>query len=245
MTETPYTKTTSDGKTQQKITRKCETVSHEIPYKDAYSKLLSMKSLYTSHKFEVYNDAFNWSKVLETTKDIGEIYHMDFSENLAQQYRYEPQSSHFSKRQFSLHCTFKHLPNSHEYIYHLSNEMKHNYAFTATVLRQLINESSSDIIRLKSDNCAIQYKYKSVFKVFHSLAVKMQKKIVSFYGASSHKKGLVDAMSSYRVKPPIRRGVLTKDFSYGNAKDIFDYLTLLFGNDINKHILIDGDEIQM
>ena len=47
-------------------------------------------------------------------------------------------------------------------------------------------------------------------------------------------------------KPQFIRGaVLTKDFSYRNAKDIFDYLTLLFGNDINKHIPIDGDEIQM
>ena len=170
---------------------------------------------------------------------------MDSSENLVQQYKYEPQSSHFSKRQFSIHCTVKHLPNSHDYIYHLSKEMKHNYACTATVFRQLINESSSDIICLKSDNCATQYKSKYVFKAFHSLAVKMQKKIVSFYGTSGHGKGLVDAMSSFGVKAPIRRAVLTEDFSYRNAKDIFDYLTLLFGNDINKHyILLDGDEIQ-
>ena len=130
-------------------------MSHEIPRKDAYSVLLSMKDLCTSHKFKVYNGAFNWPKVFETTEDIGEIYHMGFSENLAQQDKYEPQSSHFSERQFSLHCTIKHMPNSHEYIYHLSNEMKHDYAFTATVLRQLINESSSDIICLKSDNCAM------------------------------------------------------------------------------------------
>ena len=123
--------------------------------------------------------------------------------------------------------------------------MKHNYAFTATVLRQLINESSSDIIRLKSDNCAMRYKYKYVFKMFHSLAVKMQKKIVSFYGTSGHGQGLVDAMSCFGVKAPIRRAVLTEDLSYRNDKYIFDYLTLLFGNDINKHyILLDGDEIQ-
>ena len=168
---------------------------------------------------------------------------MDFSENLSQQYKYEPQSLHFSKRQFSLHCTVKHLPNSLEYIYHLSNEMKHNYAFTATVLRQLIHESSSVIIRLKSDNCATQHKSKYVFKAFHSLAVKMQKKVGSFYGTAGHEKGLVDAMSSFGVKAPICRAVLREDFSYRNANDIFDYLTLLFGNDINKHIL-DGNEIQ-
>ena len=33
ITETPCTKTTSDRKTQQKISRKCERVSREIPYK--------------------------------------------------------------------------------------------------------------------------------------------------------------------------------------------------------------------
>ena len=73
----------------------------------------------------------------------------------------------------------------------------------------------------------------------------MQKKIVSIYRTSGHGQGLVDAMSCFRVKAPIRRAVLTEDFSYRNAKYIFDYLTLLFGNDINKHyILLDGDEIQ-
>ena len=73
----------------------------------------------------------------------------------------------------------------------------------------------------------------------------MQKKIVSFYGTSGHGQGLVDAMSCFGVKAPIRRAVLTEDLSYRNAKYIFDYLTLLFGNDINKHyILLDGDEIQ-
>ena len=75
--------------------------------------------------------------------------------------------------------------------------------------------------------------------------MKIQKKIVSFYGTSGHGKGLVDAMWSFGVKAPICRALLTDDFSYQNAKDIFDYLTLLFGNDINKHIPIDGDEIQM
>ena len=171
ITKTPHTKTTSDGKTQQKISRKCERVSHEIPYKDAYSKLLSMKNLYTSHKFEVYNDVFNWPKVLETTKDTGEIYHMDFSENL--------DNTNMSS---SLHILVKDnfpsiVPSStcriHMSIFTIFLTKWNNYAFTATVLRQLINKSSSDIICLKSDNCATQHKPKYVFKVFHSLAVKM------------------------------------------------------------------------
>ena len=32
---------------------------------------------------------------------------MDFSENLTQLFKYEPQSSHFNKSQYLLHCTAK------------------------------------------------------------------------------------------------------------------------------------------
>ena len=79
---------------------------------------------------------------------------------MTQQYKFESQSSHFSKKQFSLHCTVKHLPDSHKYIYHLSNVMTHNYVFTSTVLKYLIDHSSTNIIRMKSGNCATQYKPK-------------------------------------------------------------------------------------
>ena len=123
---------------------------------------------------------------------------------MTQQYKFEPQSSHFSKRQFSLHYTVKHLPDSHEYIYHLSNVMTDNYAFTLTVLKYLIDHSSTIIIRIKSDNCATQYKSKYVFKAWHTLAAKTNKHIVTFYGTSGHGKGLVNAMSSFGVKAPIR-----------------------------------------
>ena len=64
---------------------------------------------------------------------------MDYSENLSQQYKYEPQASHFNKNQYSLHCTVKHTDNKnspYEYIYHLSNEKKHDFAFTSMVVNQ-------------------------------------------------------------------------------------------------------------
>ena len=134
---------------------------------------------------------------------------MDYSENMTQQYKFEPQSSYFSKKQFSLQCTVKHLPDSHEYIYHLSNVMTHNYAFTSTVLKYLIEHSSTNIIRIKSDNYPTQYKSKYVFKARHTLAAKTNKRIVTFYRMSSPGKGLVDAISSSGVKVPICKAVLT------------------------------------
>ena len=40
---------------------------------------------------------------------------------------------------------------------------RHNYAFASTVLKYLIDHSSTNIIRMKSDNCATQYKSKYDF----------------------------------------------------------------------------------
>ena len=71
-------------------------------------------------------------------------------------------------------------------------------------------------------------------KHFLSLAAKMNKRMITFYGTSGHGKGLVDAMSSFGVKAPIRRAVLTEDFSYRNAQDIYDYLIKLFQHDSKK-----------
>ena len=82
-----------------------------------------MKKLYTMGKSEVFNDLFHCSKILRTITDIGKISHIDYSKNVYQ-YKYEPKSSHFSNRQFSLHCTVKHLRNSHEYLPNIIYQMK-------------------------------------------------------------------------------------------------------------------------
>ena len=98
------------GKQWTKFQKKTEKVSYEMSFKDAYYMMVATKKLDNMHKFDVYNDTFHWPHILSTTTDIGEIYHLDYSENIAQQYKYEPQSAHCSKRQFSLHCTVKHTP---------------------------------------------------------------------------------------------------------------------------------------
>ena len=55
------------------------------------------------------------------------------------------------------------------------------------------------------------------------------------YGVSGHGKGLVDAMSSFGVKAPLRKAVITNDFTYSSALDIYNYLISIFQNDNWKH----------
>ena len=167
LTKTPYEKINKDGKVVHKVSEKTEKVETSMPLKDLYNKLLLLKKSYTKHKYQVHNDIFHWPRILSTSVDYGNIYHMDFSENLAQSYKYEPQSSHFNKQQYSLHCTEKHFQGNFEYLYHLSDEKKHDHAFTATVVNNILEEHNDDeIIRFKSDNCSTQYKCRWVFNPF-------------------------------------------------------------------------------
>ena len=85
-----------------------------------------MRLEYLIHKYQIYNDRFHWPTILATTENLGNILHMDYSENVSQHFKYEPQSSHFNKTQYSLHCTVKHVPGDspYQYIYHLSDEKK-------------------------------------------------------------------------------------------------------------------------
>ena len=90
---------------------------------------------------------------------------MDFSENLTQLFKYEPQSSHFNKSQCSVHCTIEHTGDDETpfcSIFHLSDEMKHNHSFTSAVVNDII-------LRFKSDNCSTQYKCKWVFRFWSNL----------------------------------------------------------------------------
>ena len=59
----------------------------------------------------------------------------------------------------------------------------------------------------------------------------MSRKIIVFYGVSGHGKELVDAMSAFGVKNPIRRAVWTENVSYKKAGDVFNYLVQHFEAD--------------
>ena len=54
---------------------------------------------------------------------------------------------------------------------------------------------------------------------------------IAYFDASGHGKGLVDAMSGFGVKGPLRRAVITQDLHYDSTSDIVSFLSNLFSDD--------------
>ena len=177
------------------------------------------------------NDKHEWKQILETVKVIGPVFHMDFSENITASPKFEPQSSHFSKRQFSLHCTVMHTAKEgipgNTYIYHLSDDVKHDSIFTMNVVHDILNNFDLDSVqplRFKSDNCSSQYKSRYVFHAWKKLAESVQKTVIVYYGVKGHGKGLVDAMSGFGFKTPLKRAIINEDFFFNKSEHLNRYL---------------------
>ena len=65
-----------------------------------------------------------------------------------------------------------------------------------------------------------------------------------YYSVSGHGKGLVNAMRGFGVKGPIKRAVVTKNFSFTTTEDIYNYLYNLFEIDEQKeHYLVTPETI--
>ena len=92
-----------------KKTKLTERVSCQITYKDLYKKLTHLRQAYTTYRYFVYNDKHHWPIILATTTNYGQIFHSDYSENMQQLNKYEAQSAHFNKCNYSLHCTVEHI----------------------------------------------------------------------------------------------------------------------------------------
>ena len=203
---------------------------------------MNIQHSYLFHRFQVCNDNFEWKNILLTVPNLGPIFHLDFSENITNTPKFEPQSAHFSKKQFSLHCSVMHSCSQdfpqYQYFYHFSDVIRHDFYFSITVIKDLltyIENLDMDIYRLKSDNCSIQYKCRYFFPLIRSIAIEKNKIIIFYYGVSGHGKGLVDAMSGFGVKTPLRLAIVTNDFFYNNSKDICDYLKLHCQADNRKY----------
>ena len=238
-TKKSYEKIDKNGNKITKTPNKTEKIEKSMTWGTFYLQIKSFRKQYLCHKYQVSNDLFHWQKILATVEDYGETYHMDFFENLCQIYKYEPQSSHFNKKQYSLHYTVKHTTdpdNPYEYIYRLSDFMKHIYVFTSAVVDHILEKNSTPrLIQFKSDNCATQDKSKYVFWYWSNLAAQHGKKVLLYYGVAGHGRGLVDAMSSFGVKAPHRKAVITNEFTCSSALDIHKYLNIFFQNDNQKH----------
>ena len=83
-----------------------------------------------------------------------------------------------------------------------------------------------------------------MFGKFAELAAERGVPVVWCYGVSGHGKGLVNAMSGFGVKGPLRKAVVTEDVFYDNANDILTYLNSQFSKDSTKmHYEINSEEI--
>ena len=151
---------------------------------------------------------------------------MDYSENFTLSCKYESQSSHFNKAQYSLHCSVKHSSDqTFSYFYHLSDDLKHDFAFTKTVADDLLEKNgTTTTLCFKSDNCAVQYKCKNVFSTWQSITTSSQKK--NPFCSWLESCGCHEQI--YGVKVPLRKAVSCEDFSYSCADDIIKYLFAKF-----------------
>ena len=92
---------------------------------------------------------------------------------------------------------------------------------------------------------AIQYKCCFVFHFYRSLAIELQRTVLVYFGVSGHGKGLVDAMSAFGAKTPLRRAIITENFDYTSADDIRQYLFTLFKDDDRKnYYTIEAQDLQ-
>ena len=130
---------------EKKSTKLTDHVSSQMTYKYLYKKLISVCKNCTAHKYHVYNDHHHWPIILSTIAKYGEITYSDYSENMSQLHKKEAQSCHFNKTSYSLHCAVEHvnfknrsLKSAFRYLYHLSDNMKCDFAFTSTVAQSCL-----------------------------------------------------------------------------------------------------------
>ena len=117
----------------------------------------------------------------------------------------EAQNTHFSGKQFTLHCALV-LPGQPKYVYHLSDDTTHDSFFVHQVLTDVITKwgIENETVIIKSDNAPTRYKNKYAFHSIQKLSDMDNIRIIRLHGAAGHGKGLIDAMSNFGVKSILR-----------------------------------------
>ena len=216
----PTGKLNKKGKPKKKTQR---VDYNSVPTSSVVEKLNGVASKYMLHRYDVSNDKTIWPLIREKCNEEGVyVVHMDFSENLKEKPKFETQPHHFSGQQHSLHCSVAETPDGNIYFYHFSDEETHDWRFTRAVILDLIKKLFKDqeILRFKTDNCTVQYKCLHVFGMYIELAKTIGKKIIICYGAAGHGRCLADGMSSWGVKNPLRKHIITADFWWLHASQL-------------------------
>ena len=206
-----------------------------------------ISELYLIHRFDVNHDKFIWPLIVEKASNAQQkIVHQDFLETLQEKPKFEPQDMHFSKKSHSLHCSIVQKStdaSENEYLYHFSDVLKQNWAYTACVDDDIETNflGDQDIICKKSDNCGTQYKSRKVFGHTRSKAKTSGKVCILYYGPSSHGRGLVDSMSSFGVKAPLRKEIINNDFFWTESAQLVNlFQSKLMGEQLHcNEIMLD------
>ena len=230
----PYKNKKGEDKKSTRTVRK----DFEADFSNLKETFDNLAIKYLLHRFECKNDSFYWPQIL-AARDLGYIFHMDYSENISATPKEEPQDAHFSGKQTSLHCTVAYLPDgNHQYQYHMSDDLGHDTTFTVHVVRDLLAQYSDyknyDLVRFKSDNCSVQYCCKNVFFQYSQLSQEINKPIIIYYGIAGHGRGLVDAMSGFGLKTPLRRAIVCENFWFNTSKELYDFITEKYSTDTSK-----------
>ena len=109
------------------------------------------------------------------------------------------------------------------------------FSIIEDILKQYPQILSSGHIVIRSDNCSTQYKSCFTFAVMMQLAKKYGVTFTWFYGEPGHGRGLVDAMSSFGCKGPLKHAIITKDQWFSTAEEMSDFLKKFFNGDSTKH----------
>ena len=86
----------------------------------------------------------------------------------------------------------------------------------------------------QSDNCQAQYCSLHVFEFYQRLSQELKKTIILYYGVNGHGRGLVDSMSGFGVKTPLRREIVTNDFMFNSSLELFQFLESRLTADSSK-----------
>ena len=128
----------------------------------------------------------------------------------------------------------------HEFIYHVSDDTIHDAIMTIAIIEDLLEKCPnivlSGILVIRSDNSSTQYKSRYIFAELERIAMKYDIDIFWFYGAPGHGRGLVDAMSSFGCKGPLRKVIITSEdeIFFINAKEMLTFLSGYFSADSTK-----------
>ena len=220
---------------------------NSVPAMSVVNKLNEFATRYLLHRYDFKNDQVIWPLIQEKCDERNEyIAHMDYSENLKEKPKFETQPHHYSGEQHSLHCSVVQTPNGNLYFYHFSDEKSHDWKFTKAVIIRLVKEIFGEevIVRIKTDNCTVQYKCSNVFGMYSEISVDTGKTIIVYYGAAGHGRGLVDGMSSWGVKTPLRKHIILADWYWHTASKLVEMFTERgFSSDTRHYAEITIDEV--